>query len=717
MNLSELKNLEWSSYQKAIIQAPLNSKLFFHGPAGAGKTTAGVARLVHLIESGVAGESILVLVPQRTLADPFYRMLRDSGLCAGGVPNIATVGGLARRMVDLFWPLVAQNANFADPSNRPVFLTLETAQYYMARKVTPRIEEFGYFESITINRNRLYSQIIDNLNKAAVVGFPITEIAQRLTGAWVGDQAHSRVYEHAQECAIAFRHYCLQHNLLDFSLQIEVFFKHLWSEPLCRDYVKDSYKYLIYDNIEEDTPVAHDMVIDLLETLVSCLFIYDEDAGYRQFLGADSKGALMLADICDAQVNATKSFVISSAMARLGDSLAQVLGRHNKDEASTPQALHSRNQLEDGSETYLADALKFEYHRYHPQMLDWVTDEIVSLVNNRGVKPSEIVIIAPFLSDALRFSLLHRFEQVDIPAQSHRPSRALRDEPATQTMLTLAALAHPQWELTPSKYDVTFALMHAIESLDLVRAHLLTEILYRVKQGVATLLPFDDINPDMQQRITYVLGDRYERLRHWLLNYQSNSPNALDHFLSRLFGEVLSVSEFGFHDDIYSGRIAALLIESVRKFRWIGAGLPDDTLIGSEYLRLVRDGVIAAQYLSTWQQSEEEAILLAPAYTFLLSNRPVRMQFWLNIGGKGWCERLYQPLTHPAVLSRRWAMGKPWTDVDEVEARQESLYHLVLGLIRRCRETVYLGLSELGEEGYEQEGPLLKAIQRVLRRY
>ena len=360
MALSDLRNLAWSSNQTAVIRAPLNSKLFFRGPAGSGKTTAGVARLAYLIASGVPAESILVLIPQRTLAEPYYNLLHDPGLSAGGVPNIATVGGLARRMIDLFWPLVAGDAGFADPSSRPVFLTLETAQYYMARVVTPKIEELGYFEPITISRNRLYSQIIDNLNKAAVVGFPIAEIAQRLTGAWVGDQAHTRVYEHAQECAIAFRGYCLQHNLLDFSLQIEIFFEHLWSEPLCRDYIEDTYSHLIYDNIEEDTPVAHDMVFDLLPKLESVLFIYDKQAGYRQFLGADAEGALMLADICDEQVNADKSYIISPSLGQFGDALAQVLGR----ETLVPSEEQAGQTGKDTSEPHLLDALKFEYHRY-----------------------------------------------------------------------------------------------------------------------------------------------------------------------------------------------------------------------------------------------------------------------------------------------------------------------------------------------------------------
>jgi len=68
------------------------------------------------------------------------------------------------------------------------------------------------------------------------------------------------------------------------------------------------------------------------------------------------------------------------------------------------------------------------------------------------------------------------------------------------------------------------------------------------------------------------------------------------------------------------------------------------------------------------------------------------------------------------VLSRQWPENKLWTDKDEFEARQEALYRLVTGLIRRCRKKIYLGLSELGEQGYEQQGPLLRAIQRVFRR-
>ena len=94
-------------------------------------------------------------------------------------------------------------------------------------------------------------------------------------------------------------------------------------------------------------------------------------------------------------------------------------------------------------------------------------------------------------------------------------------------------------------------------------------------------------------------------------------------------------------------------------------------------------------------------------------NQAVDYQFWLEIGSPGWWERLYQPLTHPYVLSRNWARDDQWTDHEEFAARQESLHTLTQGLLQRCRKGIYLGLSDLGEDGLDQHGPLLRALQGV----
>ncbi len=694
--------------QSSLVRQPLQSKIFLEGPAGAGKTTAGVHRLLHLMAQGVPASSILLLTPQRTLAAPYLQALEDPGVVGGGVVSSLTLGGLAQRMIDLFWPIVSAGAGFRQPDLPPIFLNLETAQYYMAHLVEPLLKE-GFFDSVKIDRNRLFSQVLDNLNKAALVGFPVDEIGPRLKEAWMGEPGQLSVYDDVQECANLFRRFCLDHNLLDYSLQVELFRSQLWPVELCRSYLAQSYRHLIFDNLEEDTPFTLDILSEWLPKFESALLIYDWRGGFRRFLGADPQTTMEIARQCQERLVFDSGLVMSEPVQALAAGLEAVLQK--KDPRVEPGGKSPRLLVK----PKLRQALAYQQHVYYPEMLDWVTDQVAGLVHQEGYRPSEIVVLAPYLSDSLRFSLLKRLEARGVPVRSHRPSRALREEPATRCLLTLSGLAYPEWQISINKTDVAYALMQAIESLDLVRAQLLAEIVFRSRNGLPVLTSFDQIKSEIQNRITYRVGERYEALRQWLAT-RREPPGEFDHFLSRMFGEILSQPGYGFHNDLVAAEVTANLIESVQKFRWVaGDTLAEEGIpLGREYLQMVAQGVIAAQYVRSWTEQPDDAVLIAPAFTFLMTNHPVSVQFWLDAGSSGWSERLNQPLTHPYVLSRRWSRGRPWTEYDELEVGQEVLSTLALGLLHRCRERIYLGLSKVGEQGYESSGPLLQALQRLL---
>jgi hypothetical protein len=689
--------------QLQIIESPIDLKLFVSGPYGTGKTTAGVERMRYLLAQGVPADCILMLTPQRAMQEPFLDLLYSPERVAGGEATSTTMGGIARRIVDLFWPLAAEAAGFANPDQPPIFLSLETGQYYMAHIVRPLLEQ-GYFESVTMDRNRLYSQILDNLNKAAVVGFPHTQIAERLGAAYYGDPAQRRVYADAQDCAIRFREYCLQHNLLDFSLEMEVFSNILWPIPQVRDYLTRTYRHLIYDNVEEDNARSHDIIRDWLPAFDSALLLFDPSGGFRYFLGADIETGRSLLQLCDQQLDLHESFVLNEGVADLRDGLMRAIDPAIADE------LRVESNKQDGS------PLSYVQSRFYPALLDLVVGEIEKLVSE-GTPPSEIVIIAPFLSDALRFSVTHRLETRGIPWRSHRPSRSLRDEPASHSLITFAALGYPHWNIHPPKFDVAYALMQSLEGLDLVRAQLLTDIVYRPRD--LTLSSFDEIVQDVQERITFTVGNRYSVLRDWLIEYRQGMPLPLDHFFRKLFGEVLSQPGFGYHKDYDSVRVAGNLVESVKNFRRamepsiVGKDRPDFDL-GKEYITMLDEGVIAASYFEAWRSENKDAVLVSPAHTFLLSNRPVAYQFWLDPGSSAWHQRLIQPVTHPYVLSRGWDPSRMWTDADEVQVSTEAMARLTSGLLLRCRERAYLGIAELGESGFEERGELLRAFQRVL---
>ncbi|GAB4474735.1 MAG: hypothetical protein Kow00124_15020 [Anaerolineae bacterium] len=679
--------------------------MFVEGPFGAGKTTFAIDTLITWLQAGVPPEQVLVMVPQRTLARRYLLALNDPDLGPLGDVQIRTLGGLAKEIVEHYWPMVAAEAGFHQHDREPHFLTIETAQYAMARFVDEAVQR-GEFDAINVSPQQIARQVIDNLGKAALMDIPYTEVPNLLAAAWGPDRPRKRLlaYQAAGRVARAYREYCLERRLLDYALQIELF-NRLRRKPAFIEGFYEAHPFLIIEHLEEESPLTHELVRGWLPYLEGGLLTYEWDAGYRVFLGADPAGAETLRDACEGVLTIDESHITSPALQRLEREVAVSFRRAGM----TP--------VEGGESLGFTAA----HHAFFPEMVEWVADEIARLVNEEGVPPHEIVVLAPYLSDALLFSLTEKLRQRDIQAVSHRPSRALRDEPAAHALLTLAVLAHPHWVERLPRADVAAMFQLIIKQLDPVRARLLAEVVYRPGRE-EMLSSFSVIHPDMQARITYKAGEYYERLRTWLAEYREGPLLPLDHLFSHLFDQVLGQPGYGFHGDQEAARVADQLIESARKFRQalFPHEIPDQATldeVGRRYFTIVRQGLLAALYVSSWRDELVDAVFMAPAYTFLMRSRPVRIQFWLDVGSTGWWERLDQPLTHPYVLSPSWQPGRLWTDADEYERQQEMLYRLLVGLIRRTREHIYLGISDLGEQGFEQRGPLLRVFQQILRRY
>ncbi len=701
----DLDPVELTSQQEEIAYPVRSARTFLTGPAGCGKTTVGAERLYRMLLGGIPADQILVLTPQRSLAGAYHEVLARVDIPPGGSVDILTMNGLAQRMINLFWAMVAPNAGFASVSTAPNYLTIETAQFYMARIVEEKRSREGYFAAVKMDPHRLYSQLLDNLNKSALVGFPYAEIGERLKSAWSGPTSQLRVYDQAQDCINLFRAFCLENRLLDYSLQMELFYQRLWDSLLCHKYLVDRYPHLLVDNLEEDTPAAHDILATWLPSLKTALLIADRDGGYRQFLGADPSSAEKVANLCDEVITLEQSFVSPEPLQQFVKQIA----------AASRQA--EWTQKDDPAIPSLAAHIEFAAHHFFPQMLDACVETVRELVEEQQVPAEEIAILAPFMPDTLRFSLVHRLGTLNIPVRTVRPSRSLRDEAYVRCILTLAKLAHPQWELAPHLQDIIHTLHVSIEELDLLRATQLGRIIYRRKGSQFALSDFDQIHRAEKEKISYVCGNRYETLRKWLELYRLEPVDELDIFLRRIFGEVLSQPGFGFHADTNAGEVTANLVESAAKFRFnIQQTVGVEASIGREFIQSVESGLVAAQFLRQYQQENKGAVFLAPAHTYLMQNKPVDVQIWLDIGSLGWWERLEQPLTHPYVLSRSWEPGSKWTDTTEYAANQRSMYRVIAGLLRRCRRKVYFHYAEINEQGFTQQGELLKVLQTAALR-
>lgn len=701
--------------------ALLFRKVFLEGIAGSGKTTYAVQHMLTWLAQGVDPSRLLIIVPQLPMARP-YQLALHNAAHSGGAPIITTFAGFARQAVSAYWTEIAAPLG-ADPTREPIFLNIETAQYFMARFAMPRIAEGEFaLSEMRVTPPRIISQVLDNLTRAALLNEPLERIPERLSKAWGSrDSSRHDVFKRAYALAAEFRAHCLQNNLLDFSLTVEAFQRHIYHKPEFQVFLQTRFDFLLAEHLEEDLPATHDLLALCLPFVQGALLLYDPDGGLRTFLGADPETAYALRALCDEYLVATDSLVMSDDVAALAAAFNRALAPR-----FVPAPERTGNWRA---------ALTYTYKRFYPQMIEAVADEIAKLIA-QGVSPRQIAVVAPFLNDSLRFSLVYALRQrershgVRIPVLTHRPSRALMDEPIARALLTLTLIAHPHWLdgaalVAPPLKDVADALALTISGLDPLRAALLAELVYRKKRdqdGIMrpSLNAFARLEPDQQARVGYRIGQRYDALREWLESYRARLEHddqmPLDHFLRLLFDEKLAQKGYALHNNLEAGRVAAQLIDSVQRFRQtLYADYTGDwSALGREYLQLVSQRLLPSLHVQSWQDEEADAILLMPASTFLLRNRVVDYQFWLDIGSSGWFMRLEQPLTHPYVLRREYLADQVWSDDDEAEAEDAALYRIVIGLVRRCRKRVHVGIAALGESGFEQNGKLLRIVQQML---
>ena len=681
-----------------ILKYPIEGSLFIEGPARTGKTSACLARLDKIIEQ-IPGYQILIITPQQSLADPYRSHLLEKSTAYGGFPRITTISGLARDLVSIFWPVIKTTFGFKGESSEPIFLSLETAQYCMARIVDPLLEQ-GYFQSVKIDSHRLYSQIIDNLNKAAIHGLALDMISFRLVSGALDPSILGNAFIQVEESAKSFRLFCLNNNLIDFSLLMHIASEFLFTETMSLDYMHSRFQALIADNIEEDTPLAHDFYRQGIKSFSSVTLIYDHNGGFRTFLGADPESAYRLKSDCDHAMQLLEPVATHQSIDQFRMGLLSCIDR----------------QREEPAPSKIPPGIDLSIYKFLPEMIDGMVEKIDQLVR-AGTPLNKIAVLSPYLSDVLKFAITEKLAKKDIIPHTSRPSRKYLSSSAIKAIFTLAKIAHPAWDLTVSHFEFRECLMRLIKNLDVIRAEQTAKALLGKNETGQFFRSFDALtNLELQETITFSIGQDLVQISTWLANYAAAGFSPLDIFTQRLFGEVLSQPQFALHSDFDAANDIARVIRSIRTFRAFSASIFkfDEQALGKAYIESVEKGLLPSSFASI--HNDGNGVLISPAHTFLMQNRAVDYQFWLDIGSLGWWERLYQPLTNPYVYQKKWEEGSGWNENREFAVNQEMMAKLVNGLLLRCQRGVFASIVQTNEFGAQNSGPLLKAFQKLARK-
>lgn len=659
--------------------------LFLEGPAGSGKSQAASHYLYSLLaDQKVPPESILVLLPHPALSVPYETTVKPLGLPVA--PHIVTLGGLARLALRAFWPVIVQALELNPAVAGPTFLSADLAQYHLGRRLQP-YWDMGAFDSVRLPKYRVITQILDTINNATQAGFTLNETGERLIAAW-GDRHSSRVsvYQTVVEVAQKYQDFCLEHGLLDFTLQARLFVNVLLDNPEFQSAFSEQFRYLIADNVEEMGALTHDFIFWGMENIQKTLILYDQDSGYRAFLGADPANAALLRDVCLQRLVFDTPSDHSKPMQSLIAAVA---------------AAPAQSEALDAAQ--ITAAIQFASSTYYPQMVETCVQQVHQLISRRHVKPRELTVIAPYLHDALLFALQSRLQSLQIPSVYYRPSRPLKSEPVVQMLITLLRLTDTTETAPLTVPEVAQALELVIEGLDPIRASLLAQTAFHDNR----LMAYDALPSVIQERVTLPIGLRYNRLRQWLADHAA-TVQPLDQFYLQLLDEVLTQPGYSLFDNGASTSTTEGFVAAVEGFiRTIDS---NDAAALQQFIQYVNDGFVT----SAWELTRPDAVLIATAHTVVTRDLISDYQFWLDAGDSGWYERIEQPITHPYILRRNMPSDTVWTDEMEQNLQADNLRSLALGLLRRCRQQVFVQACDISANGYEQRGQLLVFLQQAL---
>lgn len=690
--------------QKKLASSDPHARIWLSGKAGCGKTTAAVERVRFLLEQSDAWPQVLVFTPGRNYSTPYLDLLSGDGLR----PGVTTYNSYVQNCLKLFWPLIAGETEFGRRKSYPMFLTIEAAQIIMAKLIAPKLDA-GYFSGLTSSLSRVFNQVMVALHKCAAAEIPFEQYAQIMKSSWGGDGALLPVFDQTQECGMLFRETCLRHNLLDYSLQLEMFSRHLLPHPVFRDWLREQKLHFIFDNAEEEVPAAHHFVRELSELCSSLLLITDKDGGYRSFMGCDPVSAETLRSICDTEADFERSFVSSPPL----QAMEQVIvdpKLTNADLIDSPRS-----------------AFSFASGHHYPEMIKKAVSDVAGLIRLQGVAPKDIVILAPLVSDVLYTEMERGLREQGIRVYLHRPSRPLLNERVTRSLLTLCQLVKPIPGTQVRLLDIVQMAQCFIEGLDPMRGQLIVGAMFREKKQddpdpiLYEIKPFRELSPEKRSRIPAEIADRFEVLRGWIEGQRKNKALSPERIISEFFSDVL-IRE-GFITDTETNLGVCKVMDSMTKYREVldylgNAGAADEDLPGwPDYFKLVGLGMINAKYYEEIYAQPEDSVLISLTSAYLSMNRTADYQIWLNVGAPRWWERFYGELTNDAVLSRHWIPDKKWDVLTASAYNDLHMTRQICGLLRRCRKQVRAYASELSESGMEQRSRLLLTFASLTRRF
>lgn len=688
--------------------------VWISGGTRSGKSTALLQQLQQFVQSRSRTQSpsnspiqptALVLAAN----DDNRRDLRDRlpANCFEQCPlAFKTPFGFIADEVLLFWPLLAEKLDIPIPF--PIRLRPETEQALATQLWQPQLDAWNLAQAGVVEY-RFVRDTLDIMQLAGAAGIKLEEVARQLMMGLNEDRWEHRpeVHRWRHDLLLQWRDWCLERGLLSYGLISGLYGQYLLSDRTYQDQLLHRYQAVFADDVQDYPAIIAKMLTVLLNQERGGVLTFNPQSCVRVGLNADPEALAQLKDLCETQQTL-------DTQGGLAAELAEICVRLVMEPITLKPLPPPLQSLETVTRA---------------QLLRRTADRIVTAIQQEGIQPHEIAVIAPGLDAIARYSFMEILRERQIAVTPLNEQNPLNISPLVRALLTLLPFIYDDLGDLLDRERVAEMLIVFSQGLpqsvdgaiDPVRAGLLAEHCYY----------FSAHQPQLRPITTYARWDRlshnvvthYQALCAWIAQTRQQCqalgdppPVVLDRAIKAFLWQ---------GSQIPYAELSALrgIMETAQHF-WavqqrVGGDRdrPDQPSNQPlrEFIQLLSQGTITANAypIQPKRDPQSQGVMLATIYQYRALRQHHRWHFWLDAGSTFWENAGDQQLFGAPLFLRSWP-GFPMNETEILETNQRRLAQVLRDLLARVEDRVYLCHSDLAVNGMEQVGPLLNLVQSVV---
>ena len=371
-------------------------------------------------ENNYKSKDILFLVPNNITK---LRYMREINLPLSEELKVTTYSHFVQSELIKYWPIIEDNCKKIKVNKiSPSFISQSLSEYMIMEYIKKTREEENYFQDIVGTNKSICRSILDNLSKSCFNDIDINSIGEKIYNSKKNRNDLNRYsYTQMQEVIDFYVETLLSKGIIDNSIAVYLYNNYLLNNEDYKERLKNEYRYLIVDSLENASVSECYLIIELLDNVEDGYIFYDKSKDYSSFKNVD---------ITYIEKNIIKEFFEKDL--------------YDLETISIKSLYEKKQSIE----------LEDEYHLYD-EMIEGVIEKLLKLMKE-GKSLKDIVIISPINNSILDYKICNKIRGNNMEVTNTKLDNKIIDHPYANALVVATCIFYNLQHLIKEEEYINF---------------------------------------------------------------------------------------------------------------------------------------------------------------------------------------------------------------------------------------------------------------------